>query len=78
MLQALLPLETVLNPTITEPWIRQYQVLPGRTHPEMNGIAHGGYLLHATRVIVDEVVEDGQNVAIGKGIDRRNNKRRKR
>lgn len=78
MLQALLPLETILNPTITEPFLRQYQVLPGRTHPEMNGTAHGGFILHATKVVLPEIDGEKKNFAIGKGQERRNNKRKKR
>lgn len=36
---------------VHEPWLRRYQVLPGRTHPEMSTSATGGYLLHALRVL---------------------------
>ncbi|CAI2169912.1 13202_t:CDS:10 [Funneliformis geosporum] len=43
-----------LNPQITESWLRQYQVLPGRTHPSMSTSGGGGYLLHATHIIIDE------------------------
>ncbi|KAJ1969333.1 tRNA (adenine(58)-N(1))-methyltransferase non-catalytic subunit trm6 [Dimargaris xerosporica] len=39
-----------LFPQITESWIREYQVLPGRTHPLMTMNAGGGYLLNAIRV----------------------------
>lgn len=42
-----------LTPSITEPFLRRYQVLPGRTHPEMQGMGHGGYLLTSTRVYDD-------------------------
>lgn len=42
-----------LAPNISEPSLRKYQVLPGRTHPEMNGMPHGGYILSTTRVIDD-------------------------
>jgi len=54
--QALMHSGTALNPTIIEPWLRQYQVLPGRTHPEMNGTAHGGYIMHATRILDEGIV----------------------
>ncbi|RUP45323.1 Gcd10p-domain-containing protein [Jimgerdemannia flammicorona] len=40
-----------LNPQITESWLRQYQVLPGRTHPEMTTTGGAGYVLTAMRVI---------------------------
>ncbi|KAK4058446.1 tRNA (adenine(58)-N(1))-methyltransferase non-catalytic subunit trm6 [Microbotryomycetes sp. JL221] len=49
-----------LAPSITEPWLRRYQVLPGRTHPEMQGMQHGGFLLTATRVFDDVEVESAQ------------------
>ena len=39
-----------LSPSIVEPWLRKYQVLPGRCHPEMNGMPHGGFLLTCIRV----------------------------
>ena len=42
-----------LAPSISEPWLRKYQVLPGRTHPEMAGMQHGGFILAATRVFDD-------------------------
>lgn len=40
-----------INADITESFLRQYQVLPGRMHPNMNMSAGGGYLLSAIRVI---------------------------
>ncbi|RHZ59921.1 hypothetical protein Glove_360g58 [Diversispora epigaea] len=43
-----------LNPTITESWLRGYQVLPGRTHPSMSTSGGGGYLLKATYIIIDD------------------------
>ncbi len=34
-----------------ELWLRRYQVLPGRTHPEMqNDLASGGYVLHGYKI----------------------------
>ncbi|GAA5985034.1 hypothetical protein JCM5350_003320 [Sporobolomyces pararoseus] len=42
----------ILQPTIHEPFLRCYQVLPGRTHPEMAGLTTGGgFLLSCIRVI---------------------------
>ncbi|GJZ13791.1 tRNA (adenine(58)-N(1))-methyltransferase non-catalytic subunit TRM6 [Tanacetum coccineum] len=35
---------------ITEPWLREYQVLPLRTHPHMQMSACGGYLLSGTKI----------------------------
>ncbi|KAI9292508.1 Gcd10p-domain-containing protein [Neoconidiobolus thromboides FSU 785] len=40
-----------LNPILTESWLRKYQVLPSRTHPEMNTSAQAGYLLSTTKVL---------------------------
>ncbi|KAJ3731995.1 Gcd10p family-domain-containing protein [Lentinula guzmanii] len=42
-----------LGPSLTEGWLRQYQVLPGRTHPTMNTSGSGGYILHAIKVYDD-------------------------
>nr|AML47760.1 putative tRNA (guanine-N(1)-)-methyltransferase [Triticum aestivum]AOZ21504.1 putative tRNA (guanine-N(1)-)-methyltransferase [Triticum aestivum] len=35
---------------ITEPWLREYQVLPSRTHPHMQMNAFGGYILSGIRI----------------------------
>ncbi|KAL2468255.1 eukaryotic initiation factor 3 gamma subunit family protein [Forsythia ovata] len=35
---------------ISEPWLREYQVLPSRTHPHMQMSATGGYILSGTRI----------------------------
>ncbi|SPO28129.1 related to GCD10 - translation initiation factor eIF3 RNA-binding subunit [Ustilago trichophora] len=42
--------EEFINISVTEPWLRKYQVLPGRTHPEMTTSSTAGYILHALRV----------------------------
>ncbi|KAJ7193316.1 Gcd10p family-domain-containing protein, partial [Mycena pura] len=39
-----------LGPSVTEVWLRRYQVLPGRTHPTMNTSGTGGFILHAIKV----------------------------
>jgi len=39
-----------LAPSITESWLRRYQVLPGRMHPMMNASGSGGFILHAIKV----------------------------
>ncbi|KAI6047888.1 Gcd10p family-domain-containing protein [Pisolithus marmoratus] len=44
-----------LAPSITEGWLRCYQVLPGRTHPTMNTSGSGGFLLHAIKVYVANI-----------------------
>ncbi|KAK1406615.1 hypothetical protein QVD17_42079 [Tagetes erecta] len=38
---------------ITEPWLREYQVLPSRTHPHMQMSASGGYVLSGTKIYND-------------------------
>ncbi|GMI82492.1 tRNA methyltransferase 6 [Hibiscus trionum] len=35
---------------ISEPWLREYQVLPSRTHPCMQMSGTGGYILSGTRM----------------------------
>lgn len=45
-----------LSPSLTESWLRRYQVLPGRTHPLMNMSGSGGYLLHAIRVYATSIL----------------------
>ncbi|KAH7930926.1 Gcd10p-domain-containing protein [Leucogyrophana mollusca] len=42
-----------LGPSLTESWLRRYQVLPGRTHPTMSSSGSGGFLLHAIKVYDD-------------------------
>lgn len=41
-----------LGPTISEGFLRRYQVLPGRTHPTMNTSGTGGFILHTIKVYV--------------------------
>lgn len=35
---------------LSEPWLREYQVLPSRTHPHMQMNAFGGYILSGIRI----------------------------
>jgi len=42
-----------LCPTVSEPWLRQYQVLPGRTHPKMAMSGSGGFILNAIKIYDD-------------------------
>ncbi|KNA16003.1 hypothetical protein SOVF_092840 [Spinacia oleracea] len=39
---------------ISEPWLREYQVLPSRTHPRMQMSAFGGYILSGTVICTSE------------------------
>ena len=41
-----------LGPSLTEGFLRQYQVLPGRTHPMMNMSGSGGFILSVIKVYV--------------------------
>ncbi|EGO01679.1 hypothetical protein SERLA73DRAFT_177104 [Serpula lacrymans var. lacrymans S7.3] len=43
-------LPNFIAPSLTESWLRCYQVLPGRTHPMMNMSGSGGYLLHSIKI----------------------------
>ncbi|UZJ55971.1 hypothetical protein CBS101457_005291 [Exobasidium rhododendri] len=45
---------SLIDVSITEPFQRKYQVLPGRMHPEMNTSSTAGYILHAIRVLTEE------------------------
>ncbi|WFD28446.1 tRNA (adenine(58)-N(1))-methyltransferase non-catalytic subunit trm6 [Malassezia nana] len=40
-----------INVSVTEPWLRRYQVLPQRTHPDMTTSASAGYILHGLRIL---------------------------
>ncbi|CAN6808311.1 unnamed protein product [Brassica oleracea] len=42
--------KTAINLQITEPWLREYQVLPSRTHPHMQMSSFGGYVLSGIRI----------------------------
>ena len=40
----------VLSLRLTETWLREYQILPNRSHPEINMSGTGGYLLTGMKV----------------------------
>ncbi|XP_067098026.1 tRNA (adenine(58)-N(1))-methyltransferase non-catalytic subunit TRM6 [Osmerus mordax] len=42
-----------VNLRLTESWLRHYQVLPNRTHPQLTMSGGGGYLLTGTTVAMD-------------------------
>ncbi|KAI0348257.1 Gcd10p-domain-containing protein [Trametopsis cervina] len=42
-----------LGTSLTESFLRKYQVLPGRTHPTMNTSGTGGFILHTIKVYDD-------------------------
>ncbi|KAJ9119047.1 hypothetical protein QFC22_003538 [Naganishia vaughanmartiniae] len=64
-----------LAPTLTESFMRRYQVLPGRTHPTMSTSGTGGFLLHATRVIPS--AENNVNRTAARRLNRSNAKAKK-
>ncbi|XP_047327355.1 tRNA (adenine(58)-N(1))-methyltransferase non-catalytic subunit trm6 [Impatiens glandulifera] len=46
-----------INLQISEPWLREYQVLPSRTHPHMQMSAFGGYILTGTKICGNDQVK---------------------
>ena len=46
-----------INITMSENFMRKYQVLPMRTHPYMNMFNNGGFVLTATRVLNEKAAE---------------------
>ena len=46
-----------VNVELMELWMREYQVLPARTHPLMNMDASSGYLLSGTKVDPSKVIK---------------------
>ncbi|MCO5610080.1 hypothetical protein L7F22_064315 [Adiantum nelumboides] len=51
-------LPNLINVSVSEPWLRKYQVLPGRMHPEMMTSSTGGAILHAVRVYTEDEAKD--------------------
>nr|CCA25085.1 tRNA (adenineN(1))methyltransferase noncatalytic subunit trm6 putative [Albugo laibachii Nc14] len=43
-------MDTLIDLQLTETWTRRYQILPGRSHPEMNMSGCSGYLLTGTKI----------------------------
>lgn len=42
-----------ISMSLTDSWLRKYQVLPDRTRPEMNTSGYGGYLLSGIKVLME-------------------------
>lgn len=53
-----------INMMITDTWLRQYQVLPNRTHPVLLMSGGGGYLLSGTTVTTDRSKPAGSQQAM--------------
>ena len=69
--------------TLTETWLRNYQVLPERTHPEVLMSGGGGYILFGTVVDNKDPPENGfegssQKAVNGNGCERKNKRFRRR
>ncbi|KAF0758869.1 hypothetical protein AaE_003813 [Aphanomyces astaci] len=47
---ALQRMDSIINLQLNDTWTREYQILPGRTHPEMTMSAGSGYLLSGIKV----------------------------
>lgn len=43
--------DRAVNLRLSESWLRRYQVLPGRTRPDMNMSTTGGFILTGTKVV---------------------------
>merc|ERR1712183_277052 len=42
-----------INLRLSDTWMREYQVLPGRTHPSMNMTQSGGFILTGIKLCPD-------------------------
>ena len=71
-----------INLRLTDVWFREYQVLEGRTHPNMNMSQNGGYLLMGTKLCprtgTNELNEERMKELRAKMGSRRTNKANKK
>lgn len=68
-----------VNITMSENFMRKYQVLPMRTHPYMNMYSNGGYVLTATRVLnINGPNNTKENLGIRTGANSTSTLRRKK
>lgn len=68
-----------INITMSENFMRKYQVLPMRTHPYMNMFNNGGFVLTATRVLNVNAAESAkEETGIRTGAGATSTLRRKR
>ncbi|KAL2305779.1 hypothetical protein Nmel_003668 [Mimus melanotis] len=51
----------VINLKLSETWLRNYQVLPDRSHPKLTMSGGGGYLLSGITVILEKGKSDSSN-----------------
>uniref|UniRef100_A0A8D0GRJ5 tRNA (adenine(58)-N(1))-methyltransferase non-catalytic subunit TRM6 n=1 Tax=Sphenodon punctatus TaxID=8508 RepID=A0A8D0GRJ5_SPHPU len=52
----------VVNLKLSETWLRNYQVLPERSHPKLMMSGGGGYLLSGITVVNESVKSDASHV----------------
>ncbi|XP_065538257.1 tRNA (adenine(58)-N(1))-methyltransferase non-catalytic subunit TRM6 [Lathamus discolor] len=52
----------VINLKLSETWLRNYQVLPDRSHPKLTMSGGGGYLLSGITVVLDKDKSDSSNL----------------
>ncbi|KAK2531827.1 Trmt6 [Columba guinea] len=52
----------VINLKLSETWLRNYQVLPDRSHPKLTMSGGGGYLLSGITVVLDNGKSDSSNL----------------
>ncbi|KAI6071572.1 TRNA (adenine(58)-N(1))-methyltransferase non-catalytic subunit TRM6 isoform X1 [Aix galericulata] len=52
----------VINLKLSETWLRNYQVLPDRSHPKLTMSGGGGYLLSGITVVLDKGKSDSSNL----------------
>ncbi|NWR73928.1 TRM6 methyltransferase, partial [Centropus unirufus] len=52
----------VINLKLSETWLRNYQVLPDRSHPKLTMSGGGGYLLSGITVVLDKGKSDASNL----------------
>mmetsp|Transcript_38914 Transcript_38914/g.44417 ORF Transcript_38914/g.44417 Transcript_38914/m.44417 type:complete len:498 (+) Transcript_38914:49-1542(+) len=71
-----------INLRLTDTWMREYQVLPGRTHPNMHMSQNGGFLLVGIKLDpktrVNKMDEDKRKEIRGKMCGRRGKGKKKR
>ncbi|KAJ8533434.1 hypothetical protein ON010_g13820 [Phytophthora cinnamomi] len=56
-------MEAIIDLQLNETWTRENQVLPGRTHPEMNMSACSGYLLSGIKILDIPPLGESANVS---------------
>ncbi|KAI1240426.1 hypothetical protein IHE44_0008848 [Lamprotornis superbus] len=51
----------VINVKLSETWLRNYQILPDRSHPKLTMSGGGGYLLSGITVVLEKSKSDSSN-----------------